>query len=107
MLIEIEGKYELAQDAEKEIALLENEIKKLKEKEDEMKAKILEEMEKHNVIKIDTDVITISYVAPTYRESFDSKKFKEEHQDLYDEYIKMSDVKSSIRIKVKDGNMED
>jgi hypothetical protein len=107
MLVEIEGKYELAQDAEKEIALLENEIKKLKEKEDEMKAKILEEMEKHNVIKIDTDVITISYVAPTYRESFDSKKFKEEHQDLYDEYIKMSDVKSSIRIKVKDGNMED
>lgn len=107
MLVEVEGKYELAQDAEKEIALIEKEIKKLKEKEDEMKSRILEEMEKRNVIKIDTDLITITYIAPTYKETFDSKKFKEEHQNLYDEYIKMSDVKSSIRIKVKDGNMED
>ena len=34
--------------------------------------------------------------------TFDSKKFREDHPNLYDEYIKMSDVKSSIRIKVKE-----
>lgn len=61
----------------------------------------MEEMEAKNFIKIDTDVMTITYVAPTDREKFDSKKFREDHADLYDEYVSMIPVKSSIRIKVK------
>ena len=61
----------------------------------------MEEMEAKNFIKIDTDVMTITYVAPTDREKFDSKRFREEHADLYDEYVSMIPVKSSIRIKVK------
>ena len=83
------------------IANFEISIKTLKEKEEELKQEILKEMEEKGIISIKTDELDITYVAPTYRETFDSKKFKEEHQDLYDEYIKMSDVKSSIRIKVK------
>ena len=58
-------------------------------------------MEKNNIIKLESDNLVISYIAPYDRESFDSKSFKEQHQDLYDEYVKLSSVSASIRIKVK------
>lgn len=83
------------------IAEFERQLKTIKEQEDELKKAILEEMEAKNIIKIESDDLMISYIAPTDRETFDSKKFKAENQDLYDEYIKMTPVKSSIRIKVK------
>lgn len=83
------------------IAEFERKLKTIKEQEDELKKAILEEMEAKNIIKVESDDLMISYIAPTDRETFDSKSFKAEHQDLYDEYIKMTPVKSSIRIKVK------
>lgn len=83
------------------IAEFERQLKTIKEQEDELKKAILEEMEAKNIIKVESDDLMISYIAPTDRETFDSKSFKAEHQDLYDEYIKMTPVKSSIRIKVK------
>lgn len=101
-LIKVEnGLSILDEEASKKIAEFERQIKEIKAKEDEFKQAILEEMEAKNIIKIDTDDLMISYVAPSDRETFDSKAFKEEHQDLYDEYVKMTPVKSSIRIKVK------
>lgn len=101
-LIKVEnGLSILDEEASKKIAEFERQIKEIKAKEDEIKQAILEEMEAKNIIKIDTEDLMISYVAPSDRETFDSKAFKEEHQDLYDEYVKMTPVKSSIRIKVK------
>ena len=101
-LIRIEnGLNILEEETSKKIAEFERQLKDIKAKEDELKQAILEEMEAKNIIKIDTEDITISYVAPSDRETFDSKAFKENHQELYDEYVKMSPVKSSIRIKVK------
>ena len=61
----------------------------------------MREMEQKGVVKLDNDVVTITYIAPTDRETFDSKKFKEEQPDMYDEYVKISPVKASVRIKVK------
>ena len=83
------------------IVKFETAMKQLKKQEDELKDAILKEMEDKNIIKLDTDDLAITYVAGTDRETFDSKKFKEDHQDLYDEYIKMSSVKAQIRLKVK------
>lgn len=76
-------------------------MKDLKAQEDELKKKILEQMETHGVIKLDTDGLTITYIAPTDRETFDSKALRKDEPDTYDRYIKMTPVKSSIRIKVK------
>lgn len=101
-LIKIENdKALLNNETSKKIAEFERQMKFIKEKEDELKTSILKEMEDKNIIKVDTDDLIISYIASSDRESFDSKKFKEEHQDLYDEYVKMTPVKSSIRIKVR------
>lgn len=84
-----------------QIAEFERKAKEIKEKEEELKKAILKEMELHNVNKIETEELSISYVAEFDRESFDSKRFKAENQDLYDCYITMTTVKPSIRIKVK------
>ena len=91
----------LSEEVEKKIISIEKRIKKLKEQQDAMKAALLSTMEAKNLIRIETDKMVISYVAPSDRESFDGKKFREDNPDLYDEYVKISPVKSSIRIKVK------
>ncbi len=83
------------------IADFEDRIKDLKAKEDKLKALILAEMEAKNIVKVDNEYLTISYVASTDRETLDSKKLRAELPDIYDEYVKISPVKSSIRIKVK------
>lgn len=83
------------------LAEFERQVKLIKEQEEELKEAILNEMESKGIIKVDTNDLQISYIAPFDRESFDSKQFRSDHQDLYDEYIRMSPVKASIRIKVK------
>jgi len=89
-------------DAEtaRNIAEFERAIKSLKEKEESLKTAILDEMERKNIKQIETDDMTISYVAGFDKETFKTKDFKSDHPDLYDDYVKMSPVKSSIRIKV-------
>lgn len=86
------------------IANFERQLKALKEQEDELKKAILEEMESKGIIKLEDDFngLSITYVAETMREIFDNKKFKKDNPDVYDEYVRMSPVKSSIRIKVKE-----
>lgn len=101
-LINIENNVALLNaDISKQIAEFEKTIKEIKEKEDNLKQAILNEMESKGIVKIDTDDLTINYIASADRETFDSKTFRENHADLYDEYIKFTPVKSSIRIKLK------
>lgn len=91
----------LTEQAIEDIAMLETAIANLKEKQDVMRKALQSEMEAKGLIKVQTENVLINYVQPTDRETFDSKTFKVEHQDLYDEYVKMIPVKPTIRIKVK------
>jgi regulator of replication initiation timing len=101
-LIKVEnGTAVLNAEAVNKIAEFENAMKKLKQAEDQLKKEILGEMEEKNILKIENETMTISYIASTGRETFDSKKFRADNPDLYDEYVTISPVKSSIRIKVK------
>ena len=56
------------------------------------------EMEKAGVKKWETENMRLTYIDPTTKETFDSKRFKEEHPEDYREYIKTTEVKPSIRI---------
>ncbi len=84
-----------------EVAELEKQMKLISDKQKAFKSEILRLMEEHGVIKIDNDYLTITYVAETDRETFDTKAFREAHPDTYDEYVKIGKVAPSIRIKVK------
>ena len=101
-LINVEnGTAILDAEAVRKIAEFEDAMKKLKKAEDNLKKEILEEMEEKNIVKIENETMTISYIGATGRETFNSKKFRTDNPNLYDEYCKIIPVKSSIRIKVK------
>lgn len=102
-LIKIEsGTAILDAEAVRKIAEFEDAMKKLKQAEDKLKKDILAEMEEKGILKIENDTMTISYIGATGRETFNSKKFRADNPDLYDEYVTISPVKSSIRIKLKE-----
>lgn len=91
----------LDSETSQKIADFERTIKELTEKEKALKEAILKEMEQKNIIKLDTPEITITYVAENYKETFDTKLFKEQNPDLYDGYVRMTVTKPSLRLKVK------
>ena len=84
-----------------QIAEFERNIKALKEAEDRLKAAILDEMENKGLLKLDSEAMTITYVAPTTRESFDTKALRADFPEVDDAYAKISPVKASVRIKIK------
>lgn len=83
------------------IANLQIKQKELQNKNEEIKEQIKLSMENNDVKKYENDIISITYVAPTTRVTVDSKMLKEKYENIYNECSKISDVKSSIRIKVK------
>ena len=101
-LVKLENwKYGLVKDAVDTITTIENEIKKLKEMQDNYKEQLLKVMEENDILKIEIPELTITRKAPTTRETLDSKALKEDMPEIYDEYVKISDVKGSITIKLK------
>lgn len=80
---------------------LQTAIQRLKEQEETLKQELLEAMKANGVLKIDSEELIVTYIAPTYRETLDSKALKAKQPDIYDAFIKMTPVKESIRIKVK------
>ena len=95
------GEFLLVEDAVATITTIENEIKKLKEIQDNYKEQLLKVMEQQDILKIDIPELTITRKTPTTRESLDSKLLKEDLPDIYDAYVKLSNVKGSLTIKVK------
>lgn len=91
----------LKQNVSQQLAHIESTVKRMKEMEEEIKANILKEMESRGIYKIDTPDLTITYIAPSERDTFDSKAFKMDNPKMYHQYIKTTEVKSSVRIKVK------
>ena len=77
-------------------------IKEIEKLADEYKATLLAWMEAHGVLNIKGDGFTVSYVSPTTRKTFDTKKAQAEFPALKDDqYYKTSAVKSSIKITLK------
>ena len=80
-------------------------IAKMKEVEklaDEHKATLLAWMEAHGVLNIKGDGFTVSYVSPTTRKTFDTKKAQADFPALKDDqYYKTSAVKSFVKITLK------
>lgn len=66
-----------------------------------MREAILEAMEANDVDKFDGDLITITRVKATTRTTFDSTTFKTAMPKTYAKFLKTSNVKASIRLKVK------
>lgn len=81
---------------------LEIQSKNIKAQQDSLRENLLQAMEKYDVEKWDNELMTITYVKPTTKTTLDSKKIKEELPEVFTKYSKTSNVKSSIRIKLKE-----
>lgn len=100
-LVKVENGYILDKKSIEEIKEVEKLAKALKAKQDAIKAELLKVMEDNNIIKFENEDLLINYIGPTQRETFDSKQLKADNPDLYDLYVKLSEVKASVRIKLK------
>lgn len=77
-------------------------IKEAEKLAEEHKATLLAWMEAHGVLNIKGDGFTVSYVSPTVRKTFDTKKAQADFPALKDDkYYKTSAVKSSVKITLK------
>ena len=91
----------LSHETSAKIAEFEKTVKLIKAQEEELKAAIMDEMKENNIVKLETPDLIINYIEPSYRETFQTAGFRTDYPALYDEYVKISPVKASIRIKVK------
>lgn len=100
-----EDKPILQQDMVFKIIEIENNLKQLKELQDEYKKEVMKAMEDKGVIKLVDDItgLSITYIeAKENLEKFNQVKFKEEHPDLYDEYVTLDGKKSAyITVRLK------
>jgi hypothetical protein len=86
--------------AERSLADLETQLKDLKEKKETLMAGLLPIMEANGIKSYKGQIIMLSRKDAYEKEFFDGKKFKEDHPDLYAEYVKTSTVKSSLTLKI-------
>lgn len=80
------------------------EKKEIEENEKALREKLCKAMSKYNQTSWTSPdgTLKITYTPEIETSIFDSKKFKEEHLDMYYDYQKPSKRKESIRITVKD-----
>ncbi len=83
------------------IAGFQDELSTLKERDENLRDELKVAMKANNVKKFDNDFLSITYIAEGQRLTIDTKKLKDEKPDLWNEYSKTTDVKDSVRIKVK------
>lgn len=88
-------------DVEGYLVKLQQLVKEKTEEMDNIKAGLCELMEKYNIKQYSSAHIQLTRVTQKPRVSFDSAKFKKDHEDMYNEYTKTSKVKPSVRITIK------
>lgn len=67
----------------------------------ELKAKLQEGMASRDIKSMDCAFFKASYTPATTSQTFDSARFKAEHKDIYDAYMKTQERKGSIRLTFK------
>jgi predicted phage-related endonuclease len=83
------------------IAGFQEELATLKERDENLRDELKVAMKANDVKKFENDFLSITYIAESQRVTIDTKKLKEEKPDLWNEYSKTTDVKDSVRIKIK------
>ena len=101
LIVKKEDNYQLTDTIISELRLIDEEEKELKEKKEKIREILLKEMEDKNILKLENEDISITYKAPTERETFRTKDFKKDLPDLYDTYVEFTPIKSSLLIKIK------
>ena len=85
----------------KQLAIAFDTIKRIQAEIDNMKQTIKAEMESRGIYNFQCPQFNISVRQAHTKKMFDSKKFKEDFPEIYENYLKESNVRSSINIDFK------
>ena len=88
-------------DLEFSIMEIEQTAKSYEERAKQLREGLKAEMEKSGVKKWETDNIVVTYVNATERKGIDTTRLKEEQPSIYEQYLKVTNVNSTIKIKLK------
>lgn len=75
-------------------------------RETELRGQIKTVMAEQGIKKFTSELLDITYVAPSTRTIVDSKRMKGENPELWEKYSKVSNVTDSVRITVKEAAAE-
>lgn len=100
-LVKVEnGKIEVAREVINQIVQFQKAKLEMDLKEKELKQSLKEAMEKVGIEKFATDNLSATIRKATTRQSVDTKRLKEELPDIYEEYLKTSNVASSLTLTI-------
>jgi putative phage-type endonuclease len=88
--------------AKLEISLLQ--VKELEQQLKDAKQRLHDAMESYDIKKFETNSVIITRTLPTERKSIDSTRLKKEHPEIAAAFEKVSKVKGSVRITLKEAN---
>lgn len=88
-------------EVEKIIAYFESQKKEWEEKSNAMRESIVGVMKEKGINKFENEKIMITYIAPTIAKTLDTAKLKSEKPEIYNEYLKDTEKKEQVRIKLK------
>ncbi|MDD3020917.1 MAG: hypothetical protein PHX61_08075 [Alphaproteobacteria bacterium] len=77
--------------------------KQIEDQEKALKTQLQTAMEKFGIKKFESDILNLTYVAPTTATSVDSPKLKKKYPDIFTECSKSSAKAGYVKITLKDG----
>lgn len=89
-----------AEDVMDEYIRLDAESKRIGKRMDELKAQLMEGMQRYEKKTLQSERYTVSVRAASVRRSVDSKKLQSQYPDIYEQVVKESKVAESLQIKL-------
>lgn len=83
------------------LVFLNEQIKACTEEKEAIIKEIFEQMQKRQDKSIDSGVILFTRKEGGVRTTFDSAKFKAEHADMYNDYLKTSETKETLQLTIR------
>lgn len=86
---------------EESLVALGKTIKRLQEEYDSIKSNIFEKMQESGEGSIDTGKVLYTITKASTRSTFNSKAFKKDHADMYEQYISTTEIGENIKITIR------
>lgn len=88
-------------DIEQEIINIDRAVKEAEERKKQLQQILMVAMDRNNCLSLKTDKLSIAYKRGGTQKRLDSKRLKEENEEMYNKYLTEVEVKPSIVITIK------
>lgn len=88
-------------DIERSIVEIKTRLAQAEEQKKSLTEALYQEMDARGVYKLDSPTLSITRIADTTAETFDSKAFRADHPELYGQYLRETQRKGYVKITLK------